>query len=378
MRPSPFSYSLPSFLLMLLLSACQGIQPDFGGAEAFFPSPTHLQKGIVNKYYYHLTPDEGDRQTNIEYRLFQMPAPNELIIKRYGPAMGLRTFSHYRFEEGKMRLMARKQYAQGDTIEAKLDSDVFLDWRGNEAPYEIQTLYEQGIRMRVVQRQLASGDSSLEGRPARYFRQQIRQYRIKDEAATDSLDLSIQTYYAQGLGLYGYEVEFRGGKGRLELVEQIPLAKFEQLADHQVKRIGYIDPRSRLDTDSAFALCGEERQIADYYNGQLDRAQLKGGKKALWAWVRPRLDSSLLFQESGYLTFRFVVNCEGETGWFTLEEADLAFQPTRFKTETIQHLLGILREAGPWQPVIIRDETRDAYTYVTFKLADGKLIELLP
>jgi hypothetical protein len=173
-------------------------------------------------------------------------------------------------------------------------------------------------------------------------------------------------------------MSYERGTTRLELIEQIPFKEFQQRANHGVKRVGYIDPRSVLDQGSDFKLCDKQVKVADYYNGQDKRAQYVGGKKAIWELVNQHLDKSKLFNESGYLTLRFIVNCEGEAGWFTMEEADLDFQPKRFHTETIQHFFEILYQHPNWKPCIIREEARDAYTYITFKLKDGEIIEILP
>ena len=54
------------------------------------------------------------------------------------------------------------------------------------------------------------------------------------------------------------------------------------------------------------------------------------------------------------------------------------YQPLKFEEETIEHLYGILRKLEEWRPVVINEEARDAYFYITFKIEDGKITDILP
>lgn len=236
--------------------------------------------------------------------------------------------------------------------------------------YQQEVYYEQ--------RQIASSDSLIEGRKGKMFlRQETKTYIISGD--TTVRHRAYQSYYAAGIGLFStIQTDTTGPLSRTELVEQISLKQFKEMADHGVKRIGYIDPQSVLDPETDFQPCGSHDAVADYYNGQRDRAQYKGGKKAIWALTKKHLQQDLLFRESGYLTLRFIINCKGEAGWFTMEEADLDFQPKKFPSETIQHFFEILYDNPDWEPVILRGEASDAYTYITFKLKHGELIEILP
>ena len=171
--------------------------------------------------------------------------------------------------------------------------------------------------------------------------------------------------------------ESKTGKNWTELVEQIPIEQFQKMANHGRHRLAYIDPEKTMDEATDFKICNE--RIADYYNHDIGHFPiLKGGKNAMQKLLNTQLDKTKLFKESGYLTFRFVVNCEGVAGRFITEQTDLDFQGKTFNPETVSHLYEIVKNIKDWRTTMIRKEARDAYAYITFKLNDGEIIELLP
>ena len=133
----------------------------------------------------------------------------------------------------------------------------------------------------------------------------------------------------------------------------------------------------RLQRISSFNPCDKSNKILDYYN-TTPYAAFKEGNFELKQVVQKNLNTELLNKESGYLVFRFVINCEGEAGWFTTEEYDLDFQPKQFNKSLRSHLLDVLIGTGPWQPGILNGNSRDAYAYISFKLKNGEIIEILP
>jgi len=55
-------------------------------------------------------------------------------------------------------------------------------------------------------------------------------------------------------------------------------------------------------------------------------------------------------------------------GCFIIGSADLDFHPKAFPEQLGRHVLGILREAVPWQAAVVDDQKRDAYACLTLKL----------
>jgi hypothetical protein len=136
--------------------------------------------------------------------------------------------------------------------------------------------------------------------------------------------------------------------------------------------IGYIDPATALG-DNEFKTCKDE--IYEYYNSEPD-AGYKYGKRALRDSIAKNY--SAIGNESGYLTFRFVVNCQGLAGRYQIIENDLDLKPKKFNEELVSHLFSVTQQFKEWRPVVLENEPRDYNIYITYKIRDGKIIEILP
>jgi hypothetical protein len=136
--------------------------------------------------------------------------------------------------------------------------------------------------------------------------------------------------------------------------------------------IGYIDPKTALG-DKEFTTCDDK--IFEYYNSSPDGGY-KYGKQALRDSVMNKY--SFKCSDSGYLTFRFVVNCKGLAGRYQIVENSLDLKPTKFTKDLVSHLFSITQEFKEWRPVILDNKSRDFYIYISYKLRDGEIIEILP
>ena len=225
-------------------------------------------------------------------------------------------------------------------------------------------------------RQTELKDSTVMDSPAKVISFASNNYRVF-RGDTMRWVFDSENVYVKNIGLYTHKFETDAGRYRSELVEQMPLSEFEKRAAHGLKRVAYIDPEKVMDKGSNFETCERYDKIFDYYNGDPDGSFI-GGKGALWQAIIPQLEKEAIEGQSGYLTFRFIINCEGEIGNFILEQADLDFQKTEFSAKAVNHLFRIVRSLKKWQPCHIQKVPRDSYAYLTFKLKDGELIELLP
>ena len=136
--------------------------------------------------------------------------------------------------------------------------------------------------------------------------------------------------------------------------------------------IGYVDPNT-ASGDKDFKTCRDE--IYEYYNSEPDGGY-KHGKKALRDSVLKKYSASV--KESGYLTFRFVVNCEGKAGRYMVIQNNLDLEPKVFDEDLTSQLLTITQGLKEWRPVVLENVSRDYYMYITYKMLDGKIIEILP
>lgn len=369
------------FLLLCssLLGACASLKPATpSGMARYHPDPKHLKQGIANKYYYHFKSSNGHvHTTDIQYRLYRQTTPKTLSVVLLNPAFEPTQRIQFAIEGPEMQYREECRFFRSDTVRSVIRQAEHSHWDGGTAVYESTTHYSNGYTQTVRAERKHLKDTTVWERPARIFSvQRSLSGGQKDQEPNSSVE-TMRELYVAGIGLFSAEGTVPDGRIRLELVEQIPAAEWERRSRHPVKRVAYIDPATALDARSAFRPCQPEEEIIDYYNGE-PNAGFPGGKQALRAAVLQRLDTLLLADASGYLTFRFVINCAGEAGWFITEQADLDFQPTTFPPQTIGHLYHILSGLDRWQACEWRGKAVDAFFYVTFKLQHGELIEILP
>jgi hypothetical protein len=143
--------------------------------------------------------------------------------------------------------------------------------------------------------------------------------------------------------------------------------------------------------DPTFNPCNPNR-ILEYYN---TGSWYLEHKRSIESWFRDRYkpptpsnnpppntppgapppDTSL---RTGYLTIRFVISCEGRTGWFRLSSMDTLYQPAHLDTAVTGRLLELTRQITGWQPATYRDAKYDSYQYLTFKLKSGRIECIMP
>lgn len=142
--------------------------------------------------------------------------------------------------------------------------------------------------------------------------------------------------------------------------------------------IGYIDPDQALYSEG-FETCSDT--ILLNFTSRASRSEKRagyyGGSKAMKRVLNKKFDERK-YQDSGYLSYRFILNCKGEIGRFVIEEADLNFEAYSFDENLKKELLEITRSMKDWRPLCFRDENKDVYMYITYKLLNGKIIEILP
>jgi hypothetical protein len=141
--------------------------------------------------------------------------------------------------------------------------------------------------------------------------------------------------------------------------------------DHE---IGHIDPASALGPKD-FRAC-DSLNIFQYYNS-FPHAGYKFGKKALRAIVKEKYQP--VSDNSGYLTIRFIINCNGSAGRFNIHENDLNLMPSKFDDKIKDQLYNIVSEnLIEWQPLYFDGVARDSYMYLTFKIQNGEILDILP
>ncbi|RMB58581.1 hypothetical protein EAX61_09785 [Dokdonia sinensis] len=137
--------------------------------------------------------------------------------------------------------------------------------------------------------------------------------------------------------------------------------------------VAYIDRATALG-DPNFRACDEEH-IYDYYNPQ--RATYSKGKNGLRDFIMSHYENRA-YTDSGYLNIRFVVNCNGEAGRYVIHENNLNLEPIVFSEDLVNQLYDITTQLKRWNPNVIREEKRDSYMYISYRIENGEITEILP
>jgi hypothetical protein len=134
----------------------------------------------------------------------------------------------------------------------------------------------------------------------------------------------------------------------------------------------YIDPETAL-LSEGFELCSE--YIFQYYNPE--RATYSKGKNGLRNSILSNYKNNN-YTDSGYLNFRFIINCKGEAGRFVIHENDLNLEPKKFTKELKDQLFKLTTQLKKWNPNIIDGELVDSYMYLSYRIEHGNITEILP
>ncbi len=343
----------------------------------FLPKANLLKSGIVQKYYIHFDQEDeyNDVTTVVEYRSYQSVDQKILTSNTYDVAFDMIRSSKFEIIGNGLKTVSEIKYfpvpvpVKRNTVEYTILKPNYLDFQKEEQTHEISD-----GKKRWSRNQISLRDTTILDYPG-----MVVEGIYVTTSDNDSI-LKEEPYreiYLEGLGLFAAYFFSEEGTYHRELVEQIHLKDFFKLAAHETKRIGAIDidKDEIISKDEDFKPCGD--YIFEYYNGNSHDVFI-GGKYAFKKTVFPLIDSALLFQESGYLTFRFVVNCKGQIGRLVTEMVDENFNETVFNKKTVDHLAGILLDLDSWKVNKFRGKEMDAYTYITFKFKDGKIIEILP
>ncbi len=144
----------------------------------------------------------------------------------------------------------------------------------------------------------------------------------------------------------------------------------EEKFSHNVE---YIDPSKALFNDG-FQVCDESR-IAQYYNPE--RATYSEGKNGLRKFILGNYKNKE-YKDSGYLNIRFIINCKGEAGRYIIHQNNLDLEPTELDEDMVSQLFQLTRQLKKWNPNYIRDQYRDSYMYISYRIENGEITEIIP
>ena len=127
-----------------------------------------------------------------------------------------------------------------------------------------------------------------------------------------------------------------------------------------------------------FVVCNEDL-IGQYYYNDLG-SNYDGGLRRIKELLKNRYISTNNEHDSGYIRIRFVVNCMGQTGRFSILQVDKEYQPIRLTTSLMKQLLDFMISLPDWKLGRLTDDGKpyDNYRHITFKIENGQVLEIFP
>ena len=85
------------------------------------------------------------------------------------------------------------------------------------------------------------------------------------------------------------------------------------------------------------------------------------------------------FSGNGYLTFRFMVDCAGFRQPMTqVLQTDVSYVAIHFRPELVSELYAFLKTLKEWRVATYSGHAVSYFTYLTFKITDGKVVAVIP
>jgi hypothetical protein len=148
----------------------------------------------------------------------------------------------------------------------------------------------------------------------------------------------------------------------------------ETIKEKYIGNVGDIQYDPKLDSRE-FKPCNDSI-VPMYMNGNF----YEGEKIALIKELTQNFDASILTSKNdGYITLRFVVNCNKEVGMIRTEAFDFNYKPQKVEEEILLKLKTALLSLKNW--IQLKDKngnTHDYFQYVTIKITNGKIETILP
>lgn len=138
--------------------------------------------------------------------------------------------------------------------------------------------------------------------------------------------------------------------------------------------IGYINQDKAL-LNTKYELCGDAN-IYHTYSSAAPKA-FKGSKKQFRNTILSEYNHQN-YTDSGYLNFRFLVNCEGNAGWFEIIQMNLDLEETPLNKQMVNELLELTSNTKHWNIISYNDAPQNYYMYISYRIEHGKITEIIP
>ncbi len=139
--------------------------------------------------------------------------------------------------------------------------------------------------------------------------------------------------------------------------------------------VGYIDQDKALLNDT-YKLCDKGGLMHTYSSASLKA--YTGSKRQFRNAVNTEFNNITSYNDSGYLNFRFLVNCEGNAGWFEIIEMDLDLKETPLNDSMVDDLFKFTSNSKHWDIISYNETARNYYMYISYRIENGKVTEIIP
>lgn len=154
----------------------------------------------------------------------------------------------------------------------------------------------------------------------------------------------------------------------------LPIIYFISCSEkNNLRNIG--DISTSLD-EPGFVVCNE-RRILEYYNFS-NAIQFVGEKPAIDKYIRQNVKYTTSLCENGYITLKFIVNCEGQAGRFKVIQLDSVYKEKHFDPKLVKLILTATKSLNGWGLGKKHGVIYDYYQYLTFKITDSRIENILP
>lgn len=133
--------------------------------------------------------------------------------------------------------------------------------------------------------------------------------------------------------------------------------------------VGELSLDKKIDGD--FKVCNEDK-IPNYYGMDTD---YEGGKKAIKNKLLDNLQN-LKFENSGLITFRFIVNCEGDIGRFRTQSTNLKLEEIEIDSKKLKNIKSALVNLKNWNPARNEFNSFDSYYVLNFKIRNNRIVDI--
>lgn len=139
--------------------------------------------------------------------------------------------------------------------------------------------------------------------------------------------------------------------------------------------LGEIPFDEKLD-DINFKVCHEDLTTTFNYGGF--GLVYEGEKRKLVETIKEKFNYPKTKGQTGFITIRFIINCEGKTGRFRVIEMDLNLMAKKFDNDISNQILNITKSLDGWKSMERWEKKWDVQQYLTFKFEDGIITDILP